>query len=58
MATTRKMSVDNAEGLLRPRGHATKRHEGVVRWYTEKKHYGFIEAPRGGRDLFICMLPR
>ena len=37
MATTRKMSVDNAEGLLEAvRSHTTKRHEGVVRWYTEK----------------------
>jgi len=55
MATTRKMSVDNAEGLLEAvRGHATKRHEGVVRWYTEKKHYGFIEAPgAAATDLFV-----
>lgn len=55
MATTRKMSVDNAEGLLEAvRGHATKRHEGVVRWYTEKKHYGFIEAPSAAAtDLFV-----
>ena len=55
MATTRKMSVDNAEGLLEAvRSHTTKRHEGVVRWYTEKKHYGFIEAPgAAATDLFV-----
>ena len=55
MATTRKMSVDNAEGLLEAvRGHATKRHEGVVRWYTEKKHYGFIESKgASATDLFV-----
>ncbi|EGB10126.1 hypothetical protein AURANDRAFT_62693 [Aureococcus anophagefferens] len=30
------------------------RHTGVVRWYTEKKHYGFIESKgASATDLFV-----
>ena len=55
MATTRKMSVDDPDDLVEAvRAHSAARHEGTVTWYTEKKHYGFIEAPAAAAtDLFV-----
>ncbi|KAH8063327.1 hypothetical protein JL722_2494 [Aureococcus anophagefferens] len=44
-----------ADGGRRDGDHATEaRHTGVVRWYTEKKHYGFIESKgASATDLFV-----
>jgi CspA family cold shock protein len=27
--------------------------EGIVKWFDEKKGYGFITAPDGGADIFV-----
>ena len=27
--------------------------EGIVKWFDEKKGYGFITVPEGGADIFV-----